>query len=573
MKDIKKTRSGPQLRTDRRGGVSQADLFTVESAIESDQQRHTAPAGAAGLGAANARVAVYARVSSEQQEKEETIASQLETIASFASEHGLGFETQDVFVDDGYSAKVLRRPGLDMLLDRVYEGHYEGVLVLDPDRLARSYGHQIMLIEEFERKGCKPVFVRHPIGEGPDEDLLLQMQGVIAQYEHAKILERTRRGKLHRMRRGELVSGQRVFGYEYVKAEGAAPAHYQIIEAEAQVVRRIFQWHTEEGLSLRQIAAGLQEQGVATVRGGRWNGANIGHMLRNSIYMGTGYAHKFEAVEPKDQPNANCYRRTLKSARRRRPREEWQPFAAPAIVSEELFELAQQRLSQNKQLAARRTRRPYLLRGLIKCECCQMHMFCDTQSSSYICGLSRPLHARDRGRPPCSNKRRLPVSQLDELIWGEVKAILKKPSLLKKHYPELREKIHPRATGSLEAIDRKLVEVQKQISRVNDLFIRGVLDRAQHKEKYDQLHSQLSAFKTRREKLAEEHLENQEIAELMASFTAFAKTIGATLEQADFKMRRSIVEQLVKEVSIGNSSITISFLAPLKRNNLCRNLD
>jgi site-specific DNA recombinase len=288
--------------------------------------------------------------------------------------------------------------------------------------------------------------------------------------------------------------------------------------------------------------------------------------------MGTGYVNKIEAIEPDQYTGKKKYRKYLKSSRRMRPREEWQPFSAPAIVSEETFELAQQRLVQNKKMAARRTKRPYLLRGLIECECCQMHMFCDTQSGNYMCALSRPAYARDCGRTPCTNKRRIPVPQLDELVWREVKAILKKPALLKKQYPELKDKIHPRAAGSLEVIDGKLADVNKQIIRTNDLFIRGILPKDEHATKYRDLESRKKQLTRQRDKVAGEHLEHQDIEQLMASFTTFAKTIKSRLDDADFETRRSIVEQLVKRVLVGKKVITIEHIAPLKKNNLCTNL-
>jgi site-specific DNA recombinase len=241
-------------------------------------------------------------------------------------------------------------------------------------------------------------------------------------------------------------------------------------------------------------------------------------------------------------------------------------------VTEETFELAQARLKENKRLSARRTGRPYLLRGLIKCECCGMHMFCDTQSNRYICALSRRAYARDRGCSPCENKRRIPVPQLDELVWREVKDMLKKPSLLKKQFPELRDKIHPRAAGSLEVIDKKLAEIEKQIKRTNDLFIRGILDKDEHAAKHRDLDTRKKQLTRQRDKVSSEHLENEEIEQLMASFTTFAKTVKSRLDDADFETRRSIVEQLVKRVLVGKKVITIEYIAPLKKNNLCRNL-
>lgn len=568
MKNIKK--GGP--RTPRTGAdperVSQAALFKEETSGREDAP----PVGPAGAGGGKA--ALYARVSSEQQEKEETIESQIAAIRAYAEQKHIRIQEQDVYVDEGYSGKVLRRPALDKLLDRAYEGAYEQVLILNPFRLARSYGHQILLLEEFERANCPAVFIQRPIGQGPDEELLLQMQGVIAQYEHAKIQERTRRGKLHRMRQGELVSGQRVFGYAYVSRKGEVPAHYELIETEAEVIRKIFHWYVQEGLSLRQIALGLREAAVPTVRGGRWYGSHIGHMLTNPIYTGTGYSNKVEAVEPKAKPTQAQYRKYLKSSRRARPREQWFAFSAPAIVDAETFELAQERLRQNRHLAARHTKHDYLLRGLIRCECCQRKMYADTQSQSYVCSIARPAFARQYGRQPCQNQRRLPIGQLDELVWRQVVDLLKKPSLLKHHYPKLRDQIHPRtAGGTLDKLEAKIEETQKQMNRTNNLFIRGMLDQASHDAKFKELKTTLQRLQVQRDKMAADRMDHEEVTELLDSFKSFAKAINRRLDTAEFAARRGIVEEMVKCVFIGKSVITIEHIAPCKKNKLRTNVE
>ena len=517
-------------------------------------------------------VAVYARVSSEQQEKDETIESQMAILYAYAKEHEMKLVDNDLYIDKGYSGNILRRPALDKLLDGVYENRYQQVLILNPFRLARNYGHQILLMEEFQRGDCQVIFIQRPIGQGPDEDLLLQMQGVIAQYEHAKIQERTRRGKLHKMRQGELVTGQRTFGYEYVKRKGGIPAHFEIIEVEAEVIRKAYLWYVYDGLPLRAIALRLHEAAIPTVRGGRWRGAHMGRMLSNSLYSGTGYANKIEAIEPDTQQRG--YKKHLKSGQRKRPREEWIPFSAPNIVDEEIFDLAHQRLQRNRELASRHTKNDYLLRGLLRCKCCQKAIYADTQEKSYLCGYSRPAYAKEHGFDTCKNKRRLPIEQLDELVWREVVKLLNKPSVLKKHYPNIRDKIHPRATGgSPEKINAKMEEVEKQVKRTNNLFIRGMLDQATHDEKYSELKDKLKRLQNQYKKAAVDKMENEDVKELLCSFTSFAKTISNRMNTADFATRRNIVEQIVKRIVIGKSDITIEYIAPCEKKKLRNNLE
>ena len=148
------------------------------------------------------RVAIYARVSSEQQAKENTIGSQLEALQERVANDGCSLEEELRFVDEGYSGASLARPALERLRDAAYAGAFDRLYVHSPDRLARKYAYQILLVEELRRCGVELVFLNRTIGDSPEEDLLLQMQGMISEYERAKILERSRRGKRHAARRG-----------------------------------------------------------------------------------------------------------------------------------------------------------------------------------------------------------------------------------------------------------------------------------------------------------------------------------------------------------------------------------
>ena len=141
--------------------------------------------------------AIYARVSSDRQRQERTIESQSATVLKHA--HKLGFRVPDewVFEDEGYSGGVLVRPGLERLRDLAAEGQVDAIVILSADRLSRRYAYQILLLEEFNRCGVEVIFVNSVEANTPEEQLLLQFQGMIAEYERAQIAERSRRGKRH----------------------------------------------------------------------------------------------------------------------------------------------------------------------------------------------------------------------------------------------------------------------------------------------------------------------------------------------------------------------------------------
>ena len=160
--------------------------------------------------------AIYARVSTERQERDQTIDSQLAALQSWVQQQGYDLLPEHCFTDEGYSGARLDRPGLDRLRDAAREGGFAVVAILSPDRLARKYAYQVLLLEEFRRLGCQVVFLQHPISDDPNDQLLLQIQGAIAEYERAVLAERFRRGRLQQARAGHYQGGKAPYGYRYV---------------------------------------------------------------------------------------------------------------------------------------------------------------------------------------------------------------------------------------------------------------------------------------------------------------------------------------------------------------------
>jgi len=223
--------------------------------------------------------AIYARVSSEQQKEEHTIASQTAALREFARSEGYSVPDEWVFQDEGYSGASLVRPGLEKVRDLAAEGQIQAMLVLAPDRLARKYAYQVLLIEELARHGVETVFLKAPQSDTPEDQLLLQFQGMIAEYERAQILERSRRGKRHRAQQGEVgVLSGAPYGYRYVRKSEERAAYYEVIEAEAEVVRQVYALYAGAAQSIGDVTRWLNEQGVPTRKGG----AGTLHRLGNA---------------------------------------------------------------------------------------------------------------------------------------------------------------------------------------------------------------------------------------------------------------------------------------------------
>jgi site-specific DNA recombinase len=298
------------------------------------------------------RAALYARVSSQQQVQDDTIASQVHSIEQRIGADGLTIEREMRFIDEGYSGSTLVRPALERLRDMADAGAIDRLYVLSPDRLARNYAYQVVLVDELRRCGVEILFLNHELGRSPEGDMLLQVQGIVAQYERAQIMERSRRGKLHAARRGCVsVLTQAPYGYRYIpKYHSGGDAALNIVLEDAAIVRQMFTWIGTDHISLREIARRLEKQGVLSPTGKtRWGRGTIWNILHNPAYMGQaayGRRRTGERLRP--------YRHAAEQPRRPHsqyivPAEQWIRFSVPAIVDADLFHAVAEQLEHNRQ--------------------------------------------------------------------------------------------------------------------------------------------------------------------------------------------------------------------------------
>ncbi len=235
------------------------------------------------------QVALYARVSSEQQAEAKTIESQLAEIRTRIVADGFELTTVLEFVDDGYSGSTLVRPALERLRDVAAAGGMDRLYVHCPDRFARHYAYQVLLLEELTQCGVEVIFLNRPLGQTPEDQLLLQVQGVIAEYERAKFLERSRRGKRHAAQEGRVgILCHAPYGYRYVnKQEGGGEARFEIVFDEARVVQQVFTWVGQERCTINEVCRRLHQSGIRTQTGKvHWDHKTIWDMLKNPAYKG-----------------------------------------------------------------------------------------------------------------------------------------------------------------------------------------------------------------------------------------------------------------------------------------------
>ena len=380
--------------------------------------------------------AIYARVSSQQQREEHTIASQTAALIGFAKTHNLEVPTEWVFEDEGYSGATLERPGLERVRDLAAEGQIQAVLAYSPDRLSRKYAYQILLIEELAKRGVETLFVNAPQGTSAEDQLLVQFQGMIAEYERAQILERSRRGKRHRARSGEVsVLSGAPYGYRYMRKTQETQAFYQVIDAEAHVVQRVYEMYTVNNLSIGEITRRLNAQGVATRKqSSRWERSVIWAMLRNPAYRGAASFGKTRVAGRVRVTRALRRRGGLVSSDsvgHERPREEWIEIPVPALYQRgELCAGARVTARKQNTLAASHDYTEHCAGAgqLSKCG----YAFSRTST----CTSARKIHYykcigsdnwRKLGGPVCDNGRFVRQDLLDQIVWTEVIRLLRGP--------------------------------------------------------------------------------------------------------------------------------------------------
>jgi site-specific DNA recombinase len=515
------------------------------------------------------RNALYARVSSDQQAQEGTIDSQVSLLRERIAAAGGGLDEASCFIDDGVSGSTLVRPGLERLRDQAAAGAIDRLYVLAPDRLARRHAHQMVLVEELQACGVELVFVNRPLGMTPEDQLLLQVQGVIAEYERAKILERTRRGRLHAARCGRIsVLGQAPYGYRYLdKHARGGVAAYEVVADEAEVVRQIFAWVGRDGCSLAEVARRLEQLGVPGRHGQkRWNRGTIWGMLKNPAYRGQAGYGKTRRGERRPRPRPR--RGQPEVPKRpysvyRQPATEHIGIAVPALVDVDLFAVVQERLEENRRRLRQGRRGPgYLLQGLMVCAGCG-YAICGRLSGAsayYFCPGSEPC--RFGGQRVCSSRRQR-TEDLEAAVWKDVCELLSEPQRLRQEFERRQE--NPgleNATADSERLAGSITKVKQGISRLLDVYTEGLVDKRDFEPRFRGLKERLAKLESDLQTIEQRAQQTQDLRLVYSCLEDFADQMKAGLGTTDWSQKREILRALVKRVEVDKEAIRIVYKVP-----------
>jgi len=510
------------------------------------------------------RVGLYARVSTERQQERGTVGSQLAALRAAAEADG--HEVIEEFVDDGYSGARLDRPALDRLRDAAEAGVLDGVLCLCVDRLARAFAYQVLILEELERFGVAVRFLEGPApSDDPQATLLIQMQGVIAEYEKAKIAERYRRGKLYRARAGEIPFWKTSYGHRRVVPAGGGPSRIEIFEPEAEIVRYIFHAYVERGLSVRQIALELRDRGIPSPSGKpQWGTSTLDRLLRNEAYIGTVYYNRNERIQGD--------KRGRMTRQRERPREEWIAIPVPAIIDRDTFDRVNHITHENWRLNPRGvTPDAYLLRGLIQCGHCHVSCNCHTSNGRkgtrtryYTCRNHDVLRARSEDR--LCPERSIRADELDEYVFGQVRRALLDPQQILAGEravltgaPDENELI----AGQLKRLNTAIDAKRGERARLLDAYQAGLFE-------LDELTRRTTALTARHDQLARERetltTRSAELAtqnRLRHRLAGFSERIAASLDKLDFDGRQRLLRLVLEKVRVSGWRVEIHLKIPL----------
>ena len=520
--------------------------------------------------------AIYARVSSARQAKDQTIGSQLSALREHAGQSRLDVPEEWVFADEGHSGATLVRPGLEALRDLAAQGCLDVVLVYSPDRLARKFAYQALLIEELARCGTRVEFVKGPRGDSPEDQLLVQFQGMFAEYEKAQLMERYRRGKAWRAKTGSVnVLGGAPFGYRYVRKTPESGARYEVIPHEAVLVAEMFRRYADDGAAIADLGRWLTAEGVATRTGKeKWDRSVIWGMLRNPAYAGTAVFGKTRVVHEPAGLNrtARLAGRTVPRQVRTqdRPREEWTGIPVPALVDEETFDRVQQRLADNKRFASRNTKVPSLLQGIAACASCGYGYYRTTTTTTagnkiyyYRCLGSDDY--RYQGGRVCANKP-VRADYADKVIWDHVTALLADPALIRA---EIGKRLERARTS--DPVTRKRGQLEQALAKTGTSIAAMITAFSEQLLTIDELRARMPALRARETGLKDQiaaldaqAADRDAYLKLAGDLEGFLGRLRGSAATATVEDRQRVLRAVVQDILIGPEKLTIRHRIPVR---------
>jgi site-specific DNA recombinase len=515
------------------------------------------------------QVAIYARVSTQRQAQAQTIEQQLERLRAYVEKQGWELLSENVFRDDGISGSTLKRPGLDSLRDKVVARNIDCIVITAPDRLARNYVHQMLLLEEWEKYGCRVEFLDRPISQDPHDQLVLQIRGAVAEYERTLIADRMRRGRQAKYRAGILLPWTRpLYGYQLDPDHPRDPARVTLNETEAVVVREMFAFYFQEKTTLYGLIQHLHAMGISAPQGGEyWSTTSVRAILTNPAYTGQVYVGRTRIAKPRIRRSALKPVGNQGITHASAPKEEWIPVASiPAVITRQLFERVQTKLSHNQQVASRNnTAHPYLLRSLVSCGVCNLSCMGRTVPPGYdyyICRgkINIPASPSHEHCPA----RFIPAHQLDELVWLDLCQLMTHPELIKAALQRAQNGcwLPQELQARRENLRRGQIALNTQLNRLTEAYLNQVIPLAEYQRRRADLEGKIQGILDFGKQLTQQVDRQSELSGIAASIEEFCRRIQTGLESTSFEQKRKLVELLIDRVVVKDGNVEIRYVIP-----------
>ena len=448
------------------------------------------------------------------------------------------------------------------------------VLCYSPDRLARKFAYQALLIEEFARAGTKVEFVNGPRGDSPEDQLLIQFQGMFAEYEKAQLMERYRRGKAYRARSGSVnVLGGAPFGYRYIRKTPEAGARYEIIEHEAALVAEMFRRYADDGATIADLGRWIARASPPAPARSLGPVGDLGHAPQPRLRRPRGVrqdpGHPRAAGPEPGRPAARTNHAPGGQDRGPAPRGMDQ-IAVPAIVDQDTFDRVQQRLEDNKRFASRNSKVPSLLQGLAACSACgyaYYHGHTTTTAGNkiyyYRC-LGSDDYRYEGGRV-CGNKP-VRADYLDTVVWDHITSLLADPALIRAEIDRrlTQARTSDPVTRQRKQLELALAKAATSVTAMIEAYSEQLITIDELRTRMPHLRAREANLRSQIEALDAQAADQDAYLKLADDLDGFLAQLRGNAATASISERQRVLRLLVKDVLIGPEKITIRHRIPVR---------
>ena len=509
----------------------------------------------------------YCRVSTSLQEEQKTIDNQSNGIKEFADEKN--YKIIKEYKDEGWSGDVLERPALDQLRLDAKNAGWDAVIIYDPDRLARRYTYQEIVMDELMDRGVETLFVTTPPIKNENDQLLYEMRGSFARYERTKIAERFRMGKINRVKNNQILTSEAPYGYNYIPNKGKrgsidyVSGHYEINEEEKNIVIKIFKWVADDKYTLKAVIRELDKLGIKPRKSKRgvWSTSTLSRLLKNESYIGLAHWGATYATVPLKPLKLGKYKKIKKTSRKDKPRSQWLFVDVPPIIDKETFEKAGLQMKKNFEMLGRNKKNNYLLSGLIMCNC-----GCRRTGEGVQRGEKKHLYYRCNDRvnsfplPQTCHEGGINASITDDLLWDALKTLMTSPELLNEKVSKFLENQKKDVSmGPVIDVGHLKSEISKLKVREDKyahLYSLDSISFEQFEEYVSPLRTKIREYESKiQEAGLEKNVKDDILVPTKEEIEEFTRVTSSCLENADFGLRQTIVKTSFSLISADRKSL------------------